>query len=376
VSAPQVRTPADVAALRLWLLEQWRPDKPFGRLAAQAIAQRAGGDPHVHARWELEALRGSTLWWVSEDMVDLLMAATPSVPADVMPADLLRPSHAGLVVFAKPVVGTDSVHGGACVLDAVVWGGTAMRAGRGRAAGDVAISVSSYRCLDFDAGLSAPELELALQSGSTLHAQPEELPVHAPDGHQWTTEDQVPMDDEHDRSVGLAGHDEQGRIVRNVRLHGASWAPLGRSDWPLDCSVSTFGLGYLPGDPAAQEASAQEDRRLLAALWTLLAQEGLATTTTHVVPRQERRRAERAGVSAPSNVQVVTLRKLHRTRPEGEPEEHHERYSHRWTVTGHWRNQPVGPGRSERRLTWVRPHVKGPEDAPLVVKERVNAWVR
>jgi hypothetical protein len=31
------------------------------------------------------------------------------------------------------------------------------------------------------------------------------------------------------------------------------------------------------------------------------------------------------------------------------------------------RNQKVGPGRQETKLTWVRPYIKGPDDKPLVV---------
>lgn len=36
---------------------------------------------------------------------------------------------------------------------------------------------------------------------------------------------------------------------------------------------------------------------------------------------------------------------------------------HRFIVRGHWRNQAVGPGRAERRKTWIAPHWKGPEGA-------------
>lgn len=52
------------------------------------------------------------------------------------------------------------------------------------------------------------------------------------------------------------------------------------------------------------------------------------------------------------------------------------RYSHRFVVRGFWRNQPCGPGHSERRLTWVAPFIKGPEDAPLVEREPVRVWKR
>lgn len=52
------------------------------------------------------------------------------------------------------------------------------------------------------------------------------------------------------------------------------------------------------------------------------------------------------------------------------------RYSHRFVVRGFWRNQPCGPGRSERRLTWVAPFIKGPADAPLIERETVRVWKR
>lgn len=37
----------------------------------------------------------------------------------------------------------------------------------------------------------------------------------------------------------------------------------------------------------------------------------------------------------------------------------------RFLVRGHWRNQAVGPQRRDRKLTWIRPHYKGPQDGPL-----------
>jgi hypothetical protein len=42
-----------------------------------------------------------------------------------------------------------------------------------------------------------------------------------------------------------------------------------------------------------------------------------------------------------------------------------------WLVRGHWRNQACGPHLSERRPTWIQPHWKGPEDAPINVRPHV-----
>lgn len=47
-------------------------------------------------------------------------------------------------------------------------------------------------------------------------------------------------------------------------------------------------------------------------------------------------------------------------------------YEYRWPVKGHERLQACGPGLSERRLTWIAPHMKGPEGAPLLRK--VTSW--
>ena len=52
----------------------------------------------------------------------------------------------------------------------------------------------------------------------------------------------------------------------------------------------------------------------------------------------------------------------------------HRPYSHRFIVSGHWREQPYGPNRSKRRRVWIAPYVKGPKDKPLVLKDVVKVW--
>lgn len=380
MSAPPVLGPADLPDLRLWLREQWKPGAVFDGVVGRHARRHDTFDRGWYSRWEHDTLGRAGLWYVAADMVDLLAAAMPGVPDDVRFEDLPRPDHAGLVVLEKPLAGIDAETGERTIqLDGFTWGGANLPAiaRPGSSNGIPCVSVSSYRRLDFDEGLSSHDLQLAVKTKATRHATTTELPAPTVNGRPATAADQVPMD-EASRSIGFSGHDADGNFVRNVALHGQSWAPLGRSDWPMDELLGEWTLvsphSGLYTD--TMKASAQEDRRLLAALWTFLAQEGMATTTTHVVPRQVRRRSERAGVPDSRHVQVVTLRRLHRTRPEGEPDDHHEHYSHRFPVAGHWRNAAVGHGRTERRLTWVRPHIKGPEGTPLVVKERVNAWVR
>ena len=40
----------------------------------------------------------------------------------------------------------------------------------------------------------------------------------------------------------------------------------------------------------------------------------------------------------------------------------------RFIVSGHWRNQPCGPSRSQIKRIWVKPYWKGPEYAPITSK--------
>jgi hypothetical protein len=87
-------------------------------------------------------------------------------------------------------------------------------------------------------------------------------------------------------------------------------------------------------------------------------------------------RARRMGrLHLPGALTIVRLRRF-------APHDEHEDdgaskvdWSHRWMVTGHWRNQWL-PSIGAHRLQWISPHIKGPRDRPLVIKQRVTAWVR
>ena len=49
----------------------------------------------------------------------------------------------------------------------------------------------------------------------------------------------------------------------------------------------------------------------------------------------------------------------------------HIEYHHRWIVSGHFRNQPYGPGGSLRRRQWIPPYIKGPAGAPLLNRTKI-----
>lgn len=107
-------------------------------------------------------------------------------------------------------------------------------------------------------------------------------------------------------------------------------------------------------------------RRYAHALWLLLNQT-IVTTTEEPLDRPARRRAGRRGI--PPKVVTIKLRRSANTnRREGES---NIEWSHRWVVRGHWRWQACGVGRKDRRRIWIAPFVKGPENAPLFVTDKV-----
>ena len=110
---------------------------------------------------------------------------------------------------------------------------------------------------------------------------------------------------------------------------------------------------------------------ILRATWTIM-QQSMSVSVRTQIDRAERRRCARSGLT--SDVLVVRLRRRSldgSTTEDGEPVP----WSHRWLVSGHWRNQWL-PSRACHRLQWIAGYVKGPENKPLIVKDRVTAWVR
>lgn len=325
MAAPPVRGPRDVPELRDWLARQWRPGAPFALGAPTTIgALVPGADPARAAagvaEWNRRALGGAALWWVTAELVDLVQSMADTLPATTLHPELV-PAAPVLVVFARPLHGTDAVAAAEPVLvDAVMWD-RSMTPSASLAPGRVpGVSVLMYRRADF-AGMGPRER-----------------------GHA-------------DRLAALAG-----QAPPELRDVGEVWLPLGRTDWREGDDWSS--PAHVALDRAAAESMA-EDRRWLAALWALAAAPGLVEDRTHTPDRATRRRAARAGYSTP-DVRVVQLRGgvaeaggLTREPGPGRT------YRVRWIVRPHWRSQPYGPGRALRRPVLIAPYIKGPEGAPL-----------
>lgn len=87
-------------------------------------------------------------------------------------------------------------------------------------------------------------------------------------------------------------------------------------------------------------------------------------------PKSAQRAAKKKGVTLPS-VSVVHLRRAEYVAPgsngRGTSDPKEDRYSRRWIVRSFPRRQWY-PSRKEHRVVWVKEHVKGPADKPLIVR--------
>jgi len=112
------------------------------------------------------------------------------------------------------------------------------------------------------------------------------------------------------------------------------------------------------GDPV----DAGSPAGVLAASWLLIAQR-LAETAPVPVDKSIRRAYQRTGRPAPQ-VRLVRIRGANTigSDPQQRPAatQASPQREFRWWVRGHWRNQPYGPGRAQRRLIYIDPQIRGP----------------
>jgi hypothetical protein len=297
-----------------------------------------------------EELAEAELWWVSEDMCDLLQAAYQNLPPTTL-TDEMVPSRAGMVFFAKPLWGMDSrVEDHQIDLQAMQWG-------------PCQFDVSTETRVDGAVKMTPQDDPLRLRGG-------------------WVdTKDMLTNDQFSDEVKKLIADAQEGDEFR-LRGNGVSvafwrkwevWQPLGRTDWPF--GFDTSGQFAPKGATEHQKATLEEDRRILAAFFLLSQQENLVSTTTAGPIRPVQKRIDRKKISIPlnHNVRLVNIHARHRP-PTGQPRT--VEWTKRWIVKGHWRQQAVGEGRQFRRPVYIAPHIKGPEGLPLDTTEKttVKIW--
>ena len=275
-------------------------------------------------RWYREQLPISQLIHISPEMTDFIVAAAEAVPLDMKLTLQDAPAPAGLVVFGKPVYGTDAGPerpGQTVRVDAVCWG-QAMLPQRDVPWWD-----------ERSADLRIPSATIAMF-----------------------------------RMIDPAHDDE---LAVNYGTDRVMWIPLGRTDWPWGDELNECPSMFLPNANPGQWASMMEDRRLLAALWATLNQKRLVDTWDVFPDKYARKRLERRG--HPARDERVTIVHLRRSEYRGfdKTEGTGRHVSVRFMVKPFYRRQPYGPNRSLRRIVLIPAHWRGPEGAPVKHAERI-----
>lgn len=148
-------------------------------------------------------------------------------------------------------------------------------------------------------------------------------------------------------------------------LPASVFGPLGEIGDPIFLPTGHTTSYQTSRDAGVLNIQSEVLSRYVRATWALM-DAPLADTEQSAVPRPLRRRLDKAGI--PSTLVTVDLKSRHR--PPSDTVGRAPDWSHRWTVRGHWRHLKHQRFKSPRAV-WIPEYVKGPEDAPLVVKDKV-----
>ena len=109
----------------------------------------------------------------------------------------------------------------------------------------------------------------------------------------------------------------------------------------------------------------------LATCWHLMSRPSMAERQ-HLDTRRGAITATPHGIQRTDLVSIIDLRPLKQVHATHD-QHTGRRLTVRHLVRGHWRNQPHGTGRSQRRRQYIEPYIKGPEGAPLIT-ETIRVW--
>lgn len=323
--------PRELPAVRSALAEHMRSPYQL-ELSARVLAAGKGalvpaGAPRQAAATLLadegQRLRAADLYYVAEEMSELARVAGESLPRFTLDVEDL-PSPGGFIQFASSIGSYVSDEDGGLPrrihIVACSWGRTTLRTGH------EGVWVTFW-CPTNRSGL----VERFVREDGLRRTDAERIVRAMGAELTWDNEAFLPF-----------GTDGLALVDRNRRVAGGGLGATGRSTTPW---IQSLRAG-----------------------WLLISQQGIADVERQRLSRQQQRRAVREGCPF-GDVQVVRLRG--RSGPGKSAGADDSGYSVRWMVRGHWRHQAYGAQRGLRRPVWVKPHLKGPSDAPLSIREKV-----
>ena len=113
-------------------------------------------------------------------------------------------------------------------------------------------------------------------------------------------------------------------------------------------------------DEVIGSAEACQFVSVVGAAWLLMGQPAVAETRTFTgttpAPRPGNPVGGQTAQREPPTVTIIELRRPV-TNPEDSQDKSGRQCQRRWWVGGHWRQQACGPGRAQRKPTWIAPYV-------------------
>lgn len=162
--------------------------------------------------------------------------------------------------------------------------------------------------------------------------------------------------------VGVSEGSDPWSSVRNIGITAmADYSTLGKMNLPRGWEMQH------PGLRDDEYVAMVNVKPLMQAMWALLRQPITTEAKTRAIGPPARKARKR--LKSDGTVRVINIRQTNGGGGSGAGGT--REYTHRWIVRGHWRMQVCGPGRKERKRTWIDVHVAGPSDKPLVMGEKV-----
>lgn len=314
-----------------------RLDHPRVRLAmAGTIRAGGGGDRWTQADLVVDYTRRSILkaenFFVVRDMTDLVEQGASVLDASDLADVTLVPSESGFAYFEKPLRLVD-IRQSEILVNAVLWDTT----------GDDTVVIHMWND------------EYRTPDAASLTTQADAL---------------VPKDLTNSERRAL---DELLKVRGRWGYVGVVLYVNGEQIGDERVEVSEELAEQYADVEGVQTAPFSNPKRFLHSLWLMLNQT-LVERGRDFGDRRFARRMKRMGL--PNDVTIIRFRRTEYTRKhEGEA---HVEWSHRWLVRGFWRWQPYKneKGEWDRKRIWINPFIKGPEDKPLVITNKINAFVR
>lgn len=313
---------------------------------------KAGPKDVALAQAEADALAAATLFFVDEDMCQLLLSAHESMPDwAAVKSDL--PAETGFAIFASPI----SHHFSA------------------------PSATEEAMMIQRPDGSLVSMGELMQGEGTQVIGvswRPYTDPGRSPywqAGGVWFTFYAAPMSHELLRRGGLSSN---ARAL--IEVMASSVADVVPEN---ECLMAWYDPATMEEDHYVKQMATRKGTaawmRVVMCAFALARSAGLSQTDTEKVPARKlpKAKARATGVKElpGGQVQVVRLRaKLRAARdseaPAGQDDTAKRVYRHQWVVRGFWRNTWYGK-EGLHRPQWIAPYTKGPEGAPLLVKEKV-----